>query len=335
MVDPELEIEVLEEGQPQGEEKALESKEAPAPASAEPEVEIDESDPLYKKPDWKTDPASNIEDPNDGDYGPRVQKRINKLRASLSEAAKQRDKASREAQEAINLSRAQIARIQELERTLAQGTTSYIERQAETEEANARLAEQSLRQALVVGDADAIARANSDLATARAKQAQLKSAVEFRRSQAPAPVQQPVRQQQPIQQQAQPVDQRYDGWVSKNSWFQTDQEMTEAALEHHDHLAANGVRIGSDTYYQQIDRKMRELFPDNFPGEKVAATKKVSPAMAPTTRQAAGSSQQTNGATPNKVKLTPTQVATAQRLGLTPQQYAKELIKLRAAGMDV
>lgn len=332
----ELEIEVLADGA----EGQQEEEKPKAPASepkGEPDVEIEvEEDPLYKKPDWKTDPATNVEDPNDADYGPKVQKRINKLRASLSEAAKQRDRAAKEREDAINLSRAQLARIQELERTLTNGTTSFIETQAEREEANARLAEQSLRQALVVGDADAIARANSDLATARAKQAQLKSAVEFRRSQMPAQQQPQLLQRPPQvqQQQAQPTDQRYEGWVGKNPWFQSDQEMTEAALEHHDHLAANGVRVGSDTYYQQIDRKMRELFPDNFPGERVARTKTApATALAPSSRQA--TTQQTNGANPSRVKLTPTQVVTAQRLGLTPQQYAKELIKLRAAGMEV
>ena len=301
-------------------------------AKAEPEVEIDESDPLYKKPDWKVDPVSNADDPNDKDYGPKVQTRINKLRASLSEAAKQRDKASKELNEAVNLSRLQLQKIQQLEQQLNSGSVMYTERQAEAEEAKGKVAEQLFKQALTTGDADSIAKANRELAEAQAKAAQLRQIADLRKQQIQFQQQQ-YQQVQPQTQYQQPPadDPKLTSWQRANPWFQTDPEMTDAAFEVHDELAASGVRVGSDTYYKKIDEQMRERFPDHFHDDK--PPKKVSSPVTASTP--AAPSQQANNANPGRVKLTANQVAIAQRLGITPQQYAKELIRLRNEGVAV
>ena len=306
-------------------------------AEATPEevtVEIAD-DPLYKKPDWKTDPAANVEDTNDKDYGQQVQKRINRLRASLSEAAKQRDKASAEREESLNLARAYQQKIASLEHQLASGTAMYIERQADTEDAHSKLHESALKAALIAGDPDKIAQAQSDLATARAKATQYRGAAEFRKAQiqAPPPAPQPV-------QQRQASDESLTRWQTDNPWFNTDQEMTEAALEVHDDLAAKGVRVGSPAYYKAIDASVKTKFPDYFgeeapvtpPAAVVPAAKPVS-VTPPATRTAVSS--QANTVTNGTVKLTQSQVATATRLGLTPQQYAKTLVQLRKEGMSV
>lgn len=296
------------------------------------QVEVDESDPLYKKPDWKTDPARNVDDPNDKDYGPRVQKRIDKLRASLSEAAKQREKAARERDDAINLTRAHMSKIAELERQLQTGSAFYLDRQADAEEANARAANLALRQALTLGDPDAIAKANSDLVSATTKATQFKTAADIRKAQIHHTPQQQQIPQQSFQQQAPPqTDPNLNSWAERNSWFQTDQEMTDHAFEVHYELEKSGVPVGSPSYYKIIDKKMREQFPEFF-GEDKPQDKRPSSPLAPASRSVSSQANQPN---PNRIKLSASQVATASKLGLTPQQYAKELIRLRSEGVNV
>lgn len=330
-LDLDLEDVTRPEGTPNA---AAEPKPATHPAGEDDlQVEIDESDPLYKRADWKTDPLTHANDPNDADYGPRVQKRINKLRASLSEAAKQRDRHARERDEAVNLTRGYLAKIAEMERQIATGSAQQIDQQATAEAANAKVAEQNLRQALTVGDPDAITKANSDLAIARAREQQLRVAADYRKAQIMA---QPAAPQVPqFQQQAQrpAADPELTKWQERNSWFQSDPEMTDTAFELHDELAAKGVRVGSPVYYKTIEQEIQKRFPDYF-GAAPAQQQKPSSPLAPSSRMA-GTSQQDNGGNPNRVRLSASQVATAKALGLTPLQYAKELVRLRQEGVNI
>jgi predicted RND superfamily exporter protein len=110
-------------------------------------------------------------------------------------------------------------------------------------------------------------------------------------------------------------------WQERNPWFGQDEEMTASALGLHEKLKRNGVVIGSDEYYTTIDKTIRKRFPENFEEqEEVRETPraKASTVVAPATRS-------TNA---KKVKLTTSQVALAKKLGLTPEQYVKEVIKL-------
>jgi hypothetical protein len=88
--------------------------------------------------------------------------------------------------------------------------------------------------------------------------------------------------------------------------------MTGFALGLHDELVASGYSATSDEYYERIDARMREVFPDKF---EDAEPKRKTQVVAPATRSTA----------PKKVTLTKTQVQLAKRLGLTPQQYAKQV----------
>jgi hypothetical protein len=119
-------------------------------------------------------------------------------------------------------------------------------------------------------------------------------------------------------------------WQQNNPWFGDDKEMTSFAYGVHERLVRDeGVDPESTEYYELIDQRMQEIFPDYFgtsgtssSGQVVveaAPRRRASPVVAPATRN--------NGVAPRKVTLTSTQVALAKRLGLTPQQYASQLIK--------
>jgi hypothetical protein len=115
-------------------------------------------------------------------------------------------------------------------------------------------------------------------------------------------------------------------WQAKNSWFGKDQEMTSLALGLHEKLVSTGVDPMSDRYYRRIDETMQKRFPEYFGEsddslEDKPAQRKPSTVVAPATRSTA----------PKKVRLTKTQLALAKKFKLTPEQYARELIKTENA----
>ena len=115
------------------------------------------------------------------------------------------------------------------------------------------------------------------------------------------------------------VDDRANDWAASNTWFGQDDEMTSFALGLHiPNLSKMGVSPQTEEYYETIDSRMRQIFPDSFEdvGEiEAAQPKRKANVVAPATRSTA----------PKKIRLTQTQVAVAKRLGLTPEQYAKQV----------
>ena len=115
-------------------------------------------------------------------------------------------------------------------------------------------------------------------------------------------------------------------WQQKNTWFGQDEEMTSLAFGTHEKLVKSGISPSSDEYYRRIDDTMHKRFPEYFGDatldeEKPAERTKPSTVVAPATRSTA----------PKKVRLTKTQVALAKKFGLTPEQYARETLKLENA----
>jgi hypothetical protein len=113
-------------------------------------------------------------------------------------------------------------------------------------------------------------------------------------------------------------------WQERNEWFGTDSEMTSFAYGVHDKIVSEGVDPDTDEYYELIDTRMRQVFPDQFSSETTVVEDEsprtqASNVVAPAKRGAKGS--------PRKITLTATQLRLAKRLGLTPQQYAAQLLK--------
>ena len=117
-------------------------------------------------------------------------------------------------------------------------------------------------------------------------------------------------------------DDKAISWQAKNQWFGNDPEMTSFAYGVHEKLVREeNINPASDEYYERIDSRMKSVFPDFFGSEEKEAvsSNSQSSVVAPATRN--------NGAKPRKVQLTATQVALAKRLGVTPEQYANQLVK--------
>ena len=112
-------------------------------------------------------------------------------------------------------------------------------------------------------------------------------------------------------------DPRAEEWKTQNPWFNVDDEMTSLALGLHNKLIKEGVSPQSDEYYERIDSRMRQVFPDSLR----MLINKLSYASVALMR----SHSATRSTAPKKVKLSQTQIALSRRLGLTPEQYARQV----------
>ena len=126
-------------------------------------------------------------------------------------------------------------------------------------------------------------------------------------------------EQQELPVVAPPPDQRAVEWATNNTWFNQDMVMTNAAYAIHDELVKKGITAESENYYEMIDRRMREEFPSKFGGTSTPKPTEHSTVVTPGGNQTGKS---------RKVRLTPSQVAVANRLGVPLQEYAKQFAAL-------
>ena len=185
--------------------------------------------------------------------------------------------------------------------------TALLEQAKKNAAIETEAAKRSYKEAYESGDSDAVLEAQEKLTSAKLKSDKLANFKIPALQEEETPV-----KPEPESAPAVQVDERAANWQKTNSWFGNDDEMTSLALGLHSKLVKQGVSPQSDEYYETIDARMRQVFPDNF---EDAEPKRKTQVVAPATRSTA----------PKKVTLTRTQVQIAKRLGLTPQQYAKQV----------
>ena len=288
---------------------------------------VDDVDP-EEKPRRPADAKPEIPDDDDLEsYSEGVQKRLKKLTFEAREAARQQAEAQRLRDEAVQYAQRLHAENQRLQQMSTKGTEYAISQAKVAAEAQITNAEAKYKAAYEAGDSEALIAAQRELNTAQYNLARVQN---YR---PPAPQPQPQYQptpQQPQQPQAQTqapqLNARQKAWLERNDWYGKNPEMTGAALGVHERLVKSGVDPDSETYYSQIDDVMRRRFPDEFSdvGEEVKPpARKAQNVVAPAARAAKS---------PRRIKLTSTQAALAKRLGLTPQQYAAQLLKEQGNG---
>ena len=243
-------------------------------------------------------------------YSSKVKKRINKIQKGYHDERRAKESAERERQEAIEFAQ----KVAEENRTLKGDVNKNREALLEQAKRNTAIevltAKKRYKDAYDSGDGEKVMEAQESLTAARIKAEKLKDFKHTPLQGADASV------TIPNNSSAQQVDTKAQNWASKNEWFGKDHEMTQLAYGLHQKLVDDGVDPTSDDYYEKIDSRVRQLFPDNF---EDAPKKKRANVVAPATRSTA----------PKKVTLTQTQVRLAKRLGLTNEQYAKQLVMMR------
>jgi hypothetical protein len=294
-----LQIEIAEEAE------VPETKTAPAPAPK---------------------PAEGADDDDLSQYGEKVQKRIGKLVFEKNQEKRQREDALRLQEEAVRYAETVARENAELKKQLSAGQTSALaesKARLDAELANTKVA---FKQAYEAGDSEAVAEAQIRIAELTSRKAQLEStAAQHAARAAEKPAVQPA-PAKPAQQVPVP-DERAQRWAAENSWFGKDEIMTAVAFGAHEKLVRSGVDPRSETYYSGIDEEIRRRFPEKFetPGQDVIvqAPRTTGNVVAPTSRDVKA---------PRTVRLTPSAVALAKRLGLTPEQYAAQVLKEQKNG---
>ena len=284
--------------------------------SGEVNIEIEIEDDTPPEDRNKEPMPKEIVDELDNDeleeYSDKVKVRLKQMKKVWHDERRAKEAAYREQQEAIDYARRVTEENQRLKKQYAAGEVEYAATATNAAELRLDAAKKAYREAYDSGDGDKLVDAQ------QAMQEATYELREVKKFKAPALQQQEnAVQQQQVQQQAISPDRRAMAWQERNSWFGQDEEMTAAALGLHEKLKRNGVVVGSDDYYATLDKTMRKRFSENFESSEQPRTKS-STVVAPATRSTS----------PNKVKLRASQIQIAKKLGLTPEQYAREAIKL-------
>jgi hypothetical protein len=233
-----------------------------------------------------------------------------------------KESASREREEAFRVAQNYLEENKQLKQRLGAGEKLYVEEATKGATAEIASAKARLKQAYESGDAELIADAQEAMTDAKLKLREYQSFKPTLHDDEKG-VQTQTEQ---TQVRRQVVDPKAEAWRQRNTWFGADEEMTALALGLHEKLVRSGVDPTSEDYYHRVDETMRKRFPENFEEEQTQTTE---PVDKPTPRKAANVvAPVTRSTAPKKVKLTHTQLALAKKWNLTPEQYAKEVIKL-------
>ena len=240
-----------------------------------------------------------------------VKKRIDKLTYKMREAERQRD-------EALNYAQSINSTNTELQEKLKNSDSSLFKEYDNRVQSDIERAKIHLREAQDAGDAEGIANATESLSRASAeaenlKRLQAQQAIRDKKAEKSVQTQEPVQ----LKSDAPPApDPKAEAWAKENSWFGQDTVMTFAAFGIHRELVEEqGYDPTSDEYYEEVNKRMKQNFPTKFSQEQHTPVQQV----AASTPGVAGK----KGA--RKVKLTPSQVAIAKRLGVPLTEYAKHI----------
>ncbi len=269
--------------------------------------------------------VQQVEEDELEEYSDKAKERLKQLKKVWHDERREKERALREQQEALRVAQQMLAENKRLKETLTKGEKEYISTMQYAADRDLEMAKEKLRKAQESYDQDQVIEAQQELfeATLRKDKAQ-----NFRPTLQTAETEVQLPQNQGQSQAAAP-DPKYAAWVSRNeSWFQKDPEMTNAAYGLHEKLAQQYGQqyIGTDEYYQRIDNTIRKRFPEAFTNNAAADEEPAD--SKPQRRASTVVASAKRSTAPKSIKLTATQVALAKRLKLTPEQYAKELLKL-------
>ena len=282
------------------------------------EVEIVDDRPEEDRVPKKNESSESkpVEDNDDEakTYSQNAQKRISQLKYEYHEERRAKEEAKRLEKEAISYAEKLKKDNELLRKTLADGETMLIDQAKGRVDAQLEKAKKDYKEAYESGDTDKLMEAQDALTKLQVE----KSKVDDYK---PEPVKQeapaPQNQQKPV------ISNRGLDWQKKNEWFDKDMRMTGYALGLHEELKQKGIVPDSEQYYKEIDEEMRRVFPEKFETEQEAPQLQNGNVVAPVER---------SGKKSRTVRLTRTQVALAKRLGLSPEQYAAQLMKEQQDG---
>jgi len=291
----------------------------------------DEEDEEELKPDTRT-PEEKMKDYLEGDdelkeyYSKEVNKRIGKMTYDLREMERQRDSATEYARN-VQTENAELKTKQQHQDGV------FINEHKGRLEAQLEAAKKSYQEAHEAGDPSLIADANALIARTSAELSQAEQTeTRFERfvktNKTPqeelVPYQVPPDPNAPA---AKPqVDPKAEAWAERNSWFGEDENLTQAALSIHNTLVTQeGYLPTGNGYYAELDNRLRKNFPDKFNGGEKPEPPEVHGQQVVTPSSTATSAAKPRGK--KSVRLSPSEVAVAKKLGVPLEEYAKYVVR--------
>jgi hypothetical protein len=273
---------------------------------SEAEVKVEEK-PAEEKSEKKEDELAQ--------YSESVQKRIAKLTKKWREAERQKD-------EALNYAQSVLSDKEKAEQKLSKLEPNFLKTTEDSIKSGLEAAKAQLAKAREAGDINAEVEAQSlisEYAYKQVKFAEAKTEQELYEKQKATQVEKPqVNLQRENVAQGTP-DPKAEQWASKNSWFGQDSAMTYTAFDLHKKLTEQeGFDPQSDEYYSEIDKRIRLEFPHKFVNNE-QTTETTKPV------QTVASAKRSTKTGRKTVRLTPSQVAIAKKLGVPLEEYAKQL----------
>lgn len=286
-------------------------------ADDSPEIEIEDDTPPEDRgrEPMPKEIVEELEADELEEYSDKVKTRLKQMKKVWHDERREKERVLREQREAMAAAQRLLEENRRLKETLTKGERDLLETYRKTAEYEQEAAKRAYREAYEAGDTDKVLEAQEMLNSASYKMQQINS---YR----PALHQQEEVVLSPQQAQKPQLDQKTIAWQERNTWWGSDDEMTASALGLHQKLVRErGPQYaGTDEYWDVIDKTMRRRFPEYFGEELETPTRAAKPA--PVVASASRSRS------PKKIVLKQSQLAIAKKLGLTPEQYAKELMKV-------
>jgi len=301
----------LEETKPEGEVETVETKEedsSPAPQAEEPREEKAEGSDAQPEAKQEEKPEEKKEELET--YSKDVQRRIAKLTKKWREAERQKD-------EALSFAKNQKDQKEKLQKKYSKVEQAGVKDREQRITSGLQAAAAKLAAAKEAGDLAAEVEAGKEIARLGYEEARLNEAKAAYEDMAKAEPKEVEIPKVTPQQTAQP-DPKAEAWGAKNKWFGTDTAMTYTAFDLHKKLVdEEGFDPASDEYYAEIDKRIRLEFPNKFDTTNENTTKP--------TQIVASAKRSVNKSGRKTVRLTPSQVAIAKKLGVPLEDYAKQL----------
>lgn len=263
-------------------------------------------------------------------YKGSTQKRISKLVAINNDDRRKREDAEKMRDEAVRVAQDLVEKNKNYQSVIDRGETALIDSVKQKAKLDYENAKNSYKTAYEEGNTDQIVATQEalNLAQYELKEIERKEqGRQFAQKTRQAQVQQANQAQAQAQAQPQPLSEKQRSWKENNPWFLNPsyKDMTALAYGMHEKLIKDErLDPSSDEYYNRIDATMRQKFPEYFGGDVSSGSEVPS---TPSRVNVVAPANRNNGAKPRTVELTPSQVSLAKRLGLTNEQYARQLMK--------
>jgi hypothetical protein len=321
----EVEVDIVEEDAPLEVEGAVGREDIKSPKdtikAGDVEIEIEDDTPEADRGRKAAPPPQEITNEELENYSEKVKNRIKHFSKGYHDERRAKEAALREREALEEYAKNLISENNKLKGSVNQSHNTLIQSAKKQVEGELAMAKAQYRQAYESGEPDAILEAQTALNTAQIRMERvnsLKPKENIGLQTQKTPVQTQVNAPQPQVER----DEQAETWRDDNPWFGSDDEMTAFALGLHNKLTKDGVDPRSNEYYEKINSRMRQVFPDQFDDgiedEPASTQRKSSNVVAPATRSTG----------PKKIRLTQSQIAIAKKLGVPLETYAKQAAEL-------